>query len=407
MSCLASDLKWQNAASHPESNSGTAGGVRDATSIPTFVDPSPAGQLQVVSSSASDTAITMTLTGKKTSGVAISEVLTLTGTTAVLSTSTDFERLLKSVKSGVSVGDVCVEEVTANRSNTAVGGGLLTASSMAYIDLDASASAVDSFYNGMIVRITSGTGANQIRSIVSYIGSTKRASVQKDWTTAPDATSVFRVCDGMVLEPATLIVKRIAYAAAAEASGGSLIQIYSKVFCLNSHATKALTGAIISKSTETGAATGTFTAAVTDICAANAHGLLADSRVTLTTTGTLPAGLSGSVVYFARDITTNSFKLSTTSGGTATDITDTGTGTHTFIAHNFLFAISAAVDDSVSVASRLTAPATITFDTFSKAVTGTDLAPGTAIGVWILTSLPAGSPASDTTVPLSVTGSST
>ena len=75
--------------------------------------------------------------------------------------------------------------------------------------------------------------------------------------------------------------------------------------------------------------TATFTAATTDICTANAHGYSDGETVSLTTTDTLPAGLTVGVVYYIRDSATNTFKLALTNGGTAVDITDTGTGTHT------------------------------------------------------------------------------
>lgn len=78
-------------------------------------------------------------------------------------------------------------------------------------------------------------------------------------------------------------------------------------------------------------ATGTFTAdAGTDVLTASAHGLTNGQRVRLTSAGTLPAGLSAVVAYYVVNKTTNTFQVSATSGGSAVDITDAGTGTHTF-----------------------------------------------------------------------------
>lgn len=59
------------------------------------------------------------------------------------------------------------------------------------ITLDGSASAIDNFYNAMLLQIVAGTGVGQARFISAYVGSTKVASVQGNWLTAPDATSVF------------------------------------------------------------------------------------------------------------------------------------------------------------------------------------------------------------------------
>ena len=78
-----------------------------------------------------------------------------------------------------------------------------------------------------------------------------------------------------------------------------------------------------------------FTAATTDIITSNAHGLKNGDAVILTTTDTLPAGLSTLTRYYVIEATTNTFKLSLDRGsGVAVDITDTGTGTHTFTIAN-------------------------------------------------------------------------
>jgi len=78
-----------------------------------------------------------------------------------------------------------------------------------------------------------------------------------------------------------------------------------------------------------------FTAdASTDICTLSSFAAnITGTAVVLTTTDTLPAGLSTGTVYFMIRVTANTFKLATTianaNAGTAIDITDTGTGTHT------------------------------------------------------------------------------
>lgn len=57
------------------------------------------------------------------------------------------------------------------------------------ITLAAAASAVDSFYNGAILQIISGTGAGQFRQIASYVGSTRVATIVGSWSTQPNNTS--------------------------------------------------------------------------------------------------------------------------------------------------------------------------------------------------------------------------
>lgn len=74
----------------------------------------------------------------------------------------------------------------------------------------------------------------------------------------------------------------------------------------------------------------TFTGATTDIITSNGHGFSGGELLQFTTSGTLPAGLSTATDYYVRDVTTNTFKVSATPDGAVVDITDTGTGTHTF-----------------------------------------------------------------------------
>jgi hypothetical protein len=77
------------------------------------------------------------------------------------------------------------------RSNMAQAGAAAT------ITLDASASAADDFYNGMLLMITGGTGAGQTALITDYVGSSKIATVAfvggTAWITNPDATSMFNI----------------------------------------------------------------------------------------------------------------------------------------------------------------------------------------------------------------------
>lgn len=79
----------------------------------------------------------------------------------------------------------------------------------------------------------------------------------------------------------------------------------------------------------------TFTAdASTDICTAGGGTLPSTGvAVVLTTTGTLPAGLSLATTYFIIKLSSTTFKLATTianaNASTAINITDAGSGTHT------------------------------------------------------------------------------
>jgi len=67
----------------------------------------------------------------------------------------------------------------------------------------------------------------------------------------------------------------------------------------------------------------------TDVITSASHELLNGHQVKLTSTGTIPSGLSASINYYVVNSTTNTFQLSLTAGGVAVDFSDQGTGVHT------------------------------------------------------------------------------
>lgn len=79
------------------------------------------------------------------------------------------------------------------------------------------ASAVDNFYDNMIVRITSGKGSGQFRTITNYTGATRTATISPDWddTLVPDPTSVYTVFPAVTItssdssSPASAAVSKI------------------------------------------------------------------------------------------------------------------------------------------------------------------------------------------------------
>jgi hypothetical protein len=56
-----------------------------------------------------------------------------------------------------------------------------------------------------------------------------------------------------------------------------------------------------------------------------------NNPITLTTTGTLPSGLSTGTTYYCVNVSTTTCNLSLTSGGTAINTTTAGSGTHTAV----------------------------------------------------------------------------
>jgi hypothetical protein len=118
---------------------------------------------------------------------------------------------------------------------------------------------------GMIVRTTSGIGSNQIRMIVATTGyGTDIVAVNRDWTTVPDATTVYNVSQGMLFEtgfassgssygdpnPVTSVLRCFS-TAAADVPTGSARYFFEKVFVANNNTATALTGAQIEIASET------------------------------------------------------------------------------------------------------------------------------------------------------------
>lgn len=90
------------------------------------------------------------------------------------------------------------ETITASAiTGTAQVGGSTTS-----IKLASGASAIDDFYTGMTISISSGTGsANVPAEIISYSGSTKIATIDKAWATAPDGTSAYSIGANVIYTP--------------------------------------------------------------------------------------------------------------------------------------------------------------------------------------------------------------
>lgn len=251
MSVLPSDIVAYGSANMQDTDSGTQGGAISTAKRLVFEDIAPSGNIEVVSSSASDTTQTVTTTGRDAGGNIISEGKVLTGVTPVAMTvETTWERFLKAIKSATSVGDVAVMAVTNQATGTAQGGAAQTTSAMANIQLAAAAVSSDGEFDNFVIRITGGTGANQIRRIINTINATDTVEVNEDWDVLVDATSVYEIAEGVVFEKGpneVTEIRRPFYDAQAEAPGGSARDYYEKIFLRNNHATLALTNATVAE----------------------------------------------------------------------------------------------------------------------------------------------------------------
>ena len=240
MSVAIKDMITHGSATMPDDDIATQIGGAEDTSIKVFFkDLSGNDTLEIVSSNAGDT-MNVTVDGRDSSGAVQQDTKALTGQTPVSLTGT-FKRILKAVKasSGAS-GDIAVMAVTNENTGTAQGGGV------DYIDLAAGASAVDGAYNGMVIRTLAGTGPNQIKTILDYNGTSKRALVSSDWGTDPDATTTYEVSRGLVFDLAPNEVtecRRIFYDTASKPIGQGSKIIYEKIFIRNKNTTDTLTNA--------------------------------------------------------------------------------------------------------------------------------------------------------------------
>jgi hypothetical protein len=271
MSVTANNIVVYGSTDMPEADGVTVGGAVDFTKRVAFYDITPSGTVDAVSSSSSDTATMMQVMGRDSSGVIQTPAaMTLNGTTPVTGSQT-FERLLAAVITGgaiagltspggtAAVGDVAVYADTAVISgHTAQAGSSNTSGTTPPLFKLQSGDGA-SVSPGMIIRITSGTGANTLRMIIATSGyGTDTVAVSRDWTTPsgsiPDATSIYSILQGMLFEvspnPVTAITRCFA-TAAADVPSGSQRAFYEKVFVVNNNTTTALTGAQIEIASET------------------------------------------------------------------------------------------------------------------------------------------------------------
>jgi hypothetical protein len=108
---------------------------------------------------------------------------------------------------------------------------------------------------GQIIWTKSGTGANQLRQIITSSGyGADVVAVSRDWSTVADNTTTYKILQGMLFEispnPVTSVI-RLFSTSAADAPTGSQRTYYEKVFVVNNNAATALTAAQIQVASET------------------------------------------------------------------------------------------------------------------------------------------------------------
>ncbi|MGH7029749.1 MAG: hypothetical protein ACREE9_14940 [Stellaceae bacterium] len=267
MSVTPNNIAAYGSINMPEADGVIVGGAADFTKRVAFYDLSPAGAVDVVSSSASDTATKMQVMGRDASGVVRTPpAVSLNGTTPVTG-SQSFERLLAAVITGGAIGPLSSPGGTAALGDVAVYAHVPVISAHTMQTGSANTSGATppiarlqsgdgaTAAAGQIIRITSGSGANQLRQIIATSGyGADMVAVSRDWTTLPDATSVYNIVQGMLFESlpnAVMAITRCFSTAAADIPGGAQRVFYEKIFVVNNNGTTALSGAQIEIASET------------------------------------------------------------------------------------------------------------------------------------------------------------
>ena len=165
-----------------------------STGIPAALASGTISIYKDASTTESTTGVTLTASFDSVTGLNHVSIDTSADTTFYVNGSRYYLTLTAGTVAGSSViGEVVGEFDLGSSIINAVRTGLAQAGNATSITLDASASATTDLYKGEQVWLTSGTGAGQVRTIIGYNGSTKVATVDRNWTTNPGSASVFAV----------------------------------------------------------------------------------------------------------------------------------------------------------------------------------------------------------------------
>jgi len=215
------------------------------------------------------------------------------------------------------------------------------------VDIEALTDAVDGDTGFTLTTETQGSvlGAEPTGAIWTAIPSARKSQVNGSagLTAVQFAASAELVFDGLTGFSALIATDDTA-------ADGTMIMTHASTGAATNPALKNAddsgAGSITSAETTEGVDENVFIA--TDYIAIESHGFLEGLLVRGTTTDTLPAGLSLATDYFVKIIDANTIQLSATQGGTAVNLTDTGTGVHTLAVESTLagtITVQASQDD--------------------------------------------------------------
>jgi hypothetical protein len=278
MSVVPNQIILYGSADMPEADSATVGGAVDFTKRVGFYDLPSTQAVDVVSSSTSDTATKIQISGRDSTGtIQTPAAITLTGQTLISSafSGQTFQRLIAGVITGgaiaglsnpggtAAVGDVGVlshtREISAHTAQTGSANTSGTTPPLFKLQAGDGATVGALTFGGLalIILTTGGTGAHQLRMIsVPYTAGaygTDVVAVNRDWGTVPDNTTTYDLAFGFlfdILPNPVLAITRIFATAAADIPGGSQRIFYEKGFAVNTNTATALLGAAIEILTE-------------------------------------------------------------------------------------------------------------------------------------------------------------
>ncbi len=328
MSVNPSQIIIYGSANMPEADSATTGGNLDLTKRVMFADLPYQGltgsantdTLDVVSGTSGDSGVHVLVTGRDFTGaIATPAFVTCTGTTLIASSfgGQRFQRLQAGVITGGSintlanpagtaaVSDVAVISHTRILSGRTVGStGSLNATGvnppLFRLATGDGATLAGLVYQGLgvIIRIIAGTGINQLRMVSAPYAAgtagygTDLVAINRDWTTIPDATTIYDLAYGFLFDivpnPVTAITRMFA-TTAADVPGGAQRIYYEKVFATNFNGTTSLLSATVQIFSESGALP---SGATLDLATGTGN----NDTVSITNRQTAPSGTAGFVV---------------------------------------------------------------------------------------------------------------
>lgn len=280
MSVTPNQIVAYGASQMPESDGVTVGGAVDFTKRIMFSDLPYQGltgsantdTIDVVSGTLGDVGVKIQLSGRDGAGVIQTPAVAMLNGTAVISYSAQgFQRLECCVITGGSIanlsnpggtaplGDIAamshkrlISGHTAGASSANTSGVVPPVFNLQAGDGTAVAAAV---YQGLgvIIRITGGPGAGQLRMIVvPYTGTasygTDIVAVNRDWVTVPTNSSTYDLAYGFLLDilpnPVTAIT-RLFISSSSDLPGGAVRIYYDKFFLVNTNAVTSYINATV------------------------------------------------------------------------------------------------------------------------------------------------------------------